>query len=122
MTVNVTLDLSKIENRESLDQDVTEAIGLIMMIIQMADITAQNAEAFFVRTHMYEHARRPMLGTGKDGEPQYITRADVEAHIGLHANVGPNSSDEDFGRHLLALLHDSAVRAWDNQAREGVDA
>lgn len=64
---------------------VTDALIWATMAVDLGRITAENADDFYRRLHLWEMvAGRSIFN---DGEPRFITLDEVKTHIGLSTNV-----------------------------------
>jgi hypothetical protein len=73
---------------------VTSGIVHTCMGIGMGVITDKTWEEFYERTHMWEKCFGPILI--RDNEPEFLTPAEIHAHIGLWTNVYPKISTAEF--------------------------
>lgn len=94
--MGLSFDLKKVKNfKELLDKDgeclpTTKAIILNCMGIGLGSITEKNLDEVWRRTQMREDVDGPMLHHG--GTECFLTREDLERHIGLTTNVANESA------------------------------
>jgi hypothetical protein len=90
---------------------VTNAIIWMCMATDIGEITAANAEEFYIRAYAWERMNGPMLRNG-DGTERYLTAFDVREHVGIHTNVFPKTTVSRYARKLYDGAEDRAKYAW----------
>jgi hypothetical protein len=95
---------------------VTESLIWLTIPCLFGVITEKNHVEIYRRIHAYEHARGAMR-FDKEGNPVYVTLADVKAHIGLRTNVS-TESEAAFKRELLARMFRDADNAIAKEQRD----
>lgn len=87
------------------EEIVLDAIGMLMMVIGVRDITEKNAPDVYARIRFYELLERPVLKIGED--PVYITPENVARWIGLQTNIRAVESSKAYaGRVGASILKD----------------
>lgn len=113
----LTWDASKVKNWEEVClvpvgenikgwSPVTEALALRMMVTGIGwEITKRNAGEFYARCAFVDDLLGPLLLTS-EGKERRISTEDVIAHIGLQANVAPESRSAFTSRLVTHRLTD----------------
>jgi hypothetical protein len=78
---------------------VTEGLVWLLMAIGQRAITEKNKDKVWDRIQKWEKIHGPMLFAGPGNPPWFITKEDVEKHVGLSTNVS-DKSDAVFKREL----------------------
>jgi hypothetical protein len=103
--MSLNYDLRKVADTElTRDPGTRETMIFQTMIVDMGEITAANAEEFYTRTKMIDRA----YPYGDSG----ITRAHVQAFIGLKTNVA-TTTNAAFGKRVLDALRRTAAATKD---------
>lgn len=84
----------------------TETLIWITIPTLMGEITEKNKDEFLLRCRMYENMRGAMR-TYPDGRAVFVSREEVEAHVGLRTNAHTESMPK-FRKHLISLMERDA--------------
>jgi hypothetical protein len=102
--MSLNLDWSKCEG------DLGEQFGFYMMFTALGwEVTNSNAEDFYCRIKLHEKLVGPIYYL--DGEPLDITPEMVKAHIGLRANVSPETWNQ-YVKRLTSHEQGESKRVW----------
>jgi len=100
--MSLNYQLTKIENYEELCwvkkgeehyelNPVTHALIFATMVVDIGEITTKNYEEFYARMTLF----------GKLNDITYPTIEDVRAHIGLHTNVFPSATRNQWLKRMI---------------------
>lgn len=88
-------------NDEKQWHPVAESIVWTLLIVGFNDITEKNIDRVWARFSMYQNIVGPLIRYG-DGVKAYITREDLEQHIGVRTNVS-NQTDAAWAKHIVKV-------------------
>lgn len=114
--MSLSFDLTNVKDYEEVcfeetengreQRAVTQALIFHAMGAGIGEITEETANEFYARVNAREKLHGPMVHTPDDEDPTgwspyFITREDVEAHIGLTTNVYPREARASWALRLI---------------------
>jgi len=97
---------------------VSQALETLTMSVGMGEITEDNWREFWARLYIVDQVFGPFL-RNPDGSDRRLTPADVRAHIGLRANVAPDSK-VTFKTKIINELRWRAARVVEEEPKTAV--